>query len=95
MAKYLTKPCVDIDLKNIQISRKRAGDGEDYQTYAVFIGNQLDEDGTILSSFHDKVLVGAPGPLKWESDTSEVDVEAVATITKAKFEEVRRDSTVE
>ena len=40
MAKYHEKPCVDIDLRTIQISRK-AGDAEgggEYQTYVVFIG---------------------------------------------------------
>ncbi len=94
MAKYLSKPCVDIDLRTIQISRKSDGEGGEFQTYAVFIGEYLDEDGNSLGSFHDKVLVGAPGPDKWDADTSEVDVEAVAALTKAKFIEVYEDGTV-
>jgi hypothetical protein len=93
MAKYLNKPCVDIDLKNIQISRKPTGDDGMYQTYYIFIGERLDEDGKILESFHEKVLVGSPGPDKWDSDTAELDVEAVAAATKALFENIHTDST--
>jgi hypothetical protein len=94
MAKYLDKPCVDIDLKNIQISRKPSEDGL-YQTYYIFIGERLDEDGKILESFHEKVLLGSPGPDKWDEDTSELDVEAVAAATKALFTSIHTDSTVE
>jgi len=94
MAKYLVKPCVDIDLRTITISRKADEDGGAYQTYAVFIGEYLDEDGKSLGSFHDKVLIGPEGLDKWDADTSEVDVEAVATLTKAKFIEVYEDGTV-
>ena len=93
MAKYLSKPCVDIDLKNIQISRKPTGDDGLYQTYYIFIGERIDEDGTILESFHDKVLIGVPGPDKWDEDTSELDVEAVAAATKALFTSIFTDST--
>jgi len=92
MAKYLSKPCVDIDLKNIQISRKMV-DEVNYQTYYIFIGERIDEDGTILESFHDKVLIGVPGPDKWDEDTSELDVEAVAAATKALFTSIYTDST--
>ena len=96
MAKYLSKPCVDIDMKTIQISRKK-GDEEsgEYQTYAVFIGEYLDEDGKSLGSFHDKELIGSPGPLKWDADTVETDVEAVALMVKQKFLDVYTDGTVE
>lgn len=98
MAKYLVKPCVDIDLRTIQISRKAAGGPDElgeYQTYAVFMGEYLDEDGNSLGSFHEKVDIGAPGLDKWDMDTSELDVEAVAALTKAKFAEVYSDGTVE
>jgi hypothetical protein len=93
MAKYLNKPCVDIDLKNIQISRKLIAEDGVYQTYYIFIGERLDEDGKILESFHEKVMVGSPGPDKWNSDTAELDVEAVAAATKALFEDIYANST--
>lgn len=95
MAKYLTKPCVDIDMKTIQISRKNDGEGVDYQTYAVFIGEYLDEDGNRLGRFHEKEMIGSPGPNKWDADTVETDVEAVATLVKQKFLDVYTDGTVE
>jgi hypothetical protein len=94
MAKYLDKPCVDIDLKTIQISRKADESGV-YQTYYIFIGERIDEDGEILESFHDKWLLGSPGPDKWDSDTAELDVENVASATKALFEAIHTGSTVE
>jgi hypothetical protein len=94
MAKYLDKPCVDIDLKNIQISRKPSEDGL-YQTYYIFIGEKLDEDGKILESFHDKVLLGSPGPDKWDEDTSEADVEDVALDVKALYKSIFDGSTIE
>jgi hypothetical protein len=94
MAKYLDKPCVDIDLKNIQISRKPSEDGL-YQTYYIFIGERLDEDGKILESFHDKVLLGSPGPDKWDEDTAEADVEDVALDVKALYKSIYDGSTIE
>jgi hypothetical protein len=94
MAKYLTKPCVDIDLKNIQISRKPTGEDGMYQTYYIFIGERLDYDGKILESFHEKWMVGTPGPDKWNSDTAEADVETVAAATKALFEDIYEESTI-
>lgn len=94
MAKHLGKPCVDIGLEHIQISRWSVGEDGDFQTFVILIGEYLDEDGNSLGSFHDKTAIGVPGPDKWDADTSEVDVEAVATLTKAKFIEVYEDGTV-
>jgi hypothetical protein len=76
---------------------KYKGDEEsgEYQTYAVFIGEYVDEDGKTLESFHEKELIGSPGPLKWDGDTVEADVEAVATMVKQKFLDVYTDGTIE
>jgi hypothetical protein len=99
MAKYLNKPCVDINLKTILITRKPNEVWEDgvgvvtYQTCYTFIGERIDEDGKVLESFHEAWTQGSPGSDKWDSDTSEQDVEAVAAATKALFEDILTEST--
>ena len=88
MAKYLQKPCVDIRIKTLQISRKQVEEGGDWQTYAVLIGEAIDEDGTVLGQIHRKVNVGSPGPSDWDADSFEADLQAIASIVKARYNDV-------
>jgi hypothetical protein len=93
MAKYLQKPCVDIELKTVYIARKADEDGE-YQTYYVLTGDSMDEDGKRVGDFHEKANVGIPGPDKWNEDTVEADVEVVAEIVKDLYTGIHADNTV-
>jgi len=88
MAKYLQKPCVDIRIKTLQISRKQVEEGGDWQTYAVLIGEAIDEDGAVLGQIHRKVNVGSPGPSDWDADSFEADLQAIASIVKARYNDV-------
>jgi hypothetical protein len=92
MAKYLSKPCTDIRIKSIQISRKDNEDGN-WQTYAVLIGEAVDEDGKVLESIHKKVEVGSPGPSDWDGDSFAADLSSIAGTIKAKYDGVLADYT--
>jgi hypothetical protein len=94
MAKYLSKPCVDIELKTVYIARKAGEDGE-YQTYYILTGDSLDEDGKRVGDFHEKADIGSPSVDKWDEDSVELDVEAVAAVVKAKYVNIHTGNTVE
>jgi hypothetical protein len=91
MAKYLNKPCVDIRIKTLQISRKES-EGE-WQTYAVIIGEAIDEDGNMLESIHKKVNVGPPGPSDWDADSFAADLLTIANTVKNKYDQVLAEYT--
>jgi hypothetical protein len=93
MAKYLQKPCIDIELKTVYIARK-AGDDGVYQTYYVLTGDSMDEDGKKVGDFHEKGNIGTPGPDKWNEDTVETDVEEVAEIVRDLYTGIHVDNTV-
>lgn len=93
MAKYLTKPCVDIRIKTLQISRKP--DNGEWQTYAMFLGEALDEDGMVLTSIHKKINVGSPGVEDWNADSFEADLQSIAAVVKAKYNQVLNNYTIE
>lgn len=88
MAKYLSKPCVDIRIKTMQISRKQDKEGGEWQTYAVLLGEAIDEDGKVLESIHKKVNVGSPGPNDWDADSFEADLTAIANTVRNKYDNV-------
>jgi len=87
MARYLSKPCTDIRIKTIQISRKSDDDGN-WQTYAVVLGEAIDEDGSTLESIHKKFDVGSPGLEDWDADSFEADLVAISALIKAKYNNV-------
>jgi hypothetical protein len=93
MAKYLVKPCVDIRIKTIQISRKQDGEDGNWQTYAVLIGEAIDEDGKVLESIHKKINVGPPGPEDWDADSFEADLKTIVSVVKAKYNSVLAEYT--
>jgi hypothetical protein len=93
MAKYLSKPCVDVAVKTVYIARKQDEEGE-YQTYYILTGDSLDEDGKKVGDFHEKSNIGPPGSGKWDEDSVEQDVEAVAAVVKAKYVGIHTDNTV-
>ena len=96
MAKYLSKPCVDIRIKTLQVSRKQDGEPEgtgDWQTYAVLIGEAIDEDGKTLDSIHKKFDVGSPGSDDWDGDSFAADLAVIASVVKAKFDNVKDNFT--
>jgi hypothetical protein len=93
MAKYLSKPCVDIRIKTMQISRKQGEESGEWQTYAVIIGEAVDEDGNVLESIHKKVNVGPPGPADWDADGFEADLKAIANVVKARYNDVLAEYT--
>lgn len=93
MAKYLSKPCVDIRIKTMQISRKQINESGEWQTYAVLLGEAIDEDGKILESIHKKVNVGSPGPNDWDADSFEADLTAIAATVKNKYDNVLAEYT--
>ena len=93
MAKYLVKPCVDIRIKTLQVSRKQEEEGGDWQTYAVILGEAIDEDGNVLESIHRKINVGSPGPSDWDADSFEADLQTIAAVVKAKYNNVLADYT--
>jgi hypothetical protein len=91
MAKYLSKECVDIRIKTIQISRRFTAMPEaagDWQTYAVLLGEAIDEDGKVLENFNRKFDVGSPGSNDWDADSFEADLMAIAALVKAKYNNV-------
>lgn len=88
MAKYLSKPCVDIRIKTMQISRKQNEEGGDWQTYAVVLGEAIDEDGKVLETINKKFDVGSPGPDDWDANSFEADLTAIAALIKAKYNNV-------
>lgn len=94
MAKYLQKPCVDIRIESLQISRKQIDDGGLWQTYAVLIGQALDEDGKALESIFRKVTVGSPGPDDWGADSFEADLQFIAGVVKARYNSVLANYTI-
>jgi hypothetical protein len=93
MAKYLSKPCVDIRIKTMQISRKQNEEGGDWQTYVVLIGEAIDEDGKTLESIHKKFAVGSPGPDDWDGDSFAADLATIAGVVKSKYDNVLADYT--
>ena len=93
MAKYLQKPCVDIRIKTMQVSRKQDEDGGEWQTYAVIIGEAIDEDGKILDSIHKKFDVGSSGPDDWDGDSFEADLATIAGVIKSKHDNVLSNFT--
>jgi hypothetical protein len=84
VAKYLSKPCTDIRIKTLQVSRKEDEDGN-WQTYAVVLGEAIDEDGKILESINKKFDVGSPGPNDWDGDSFEADMTSLAALIKDKY----------
>jgi hypothetical protein len=95
MAKYLSKPCVDIRIKTLQVSRKQSepeGSG-DWQTYVVLIGEAIDEDGKTLESIHKKFDVGSPGPDDWDGDSFAADLATIAGVVKSKYDNVKANFT--
>jgi hypothetical protein len=94
MAKYLQKPCVDIRIKTMQIARKQSEEGGNWQTYAVFLGEAIDEDGNVLESIHKKTNVGPPGPADWDADSFEADLLIVTNTVKKKYGQVLAEYTV-
>lgn len=92
MAKYLSKPCVDIRIKTLQISRKESDEGQ-WQTYAILTGEAIDEDGKKLEDIHAKKLVGSPGPNDWDADSFEADLITIAGFVKSKYNKVLANYT--
>jgi hypothetical protein len=76
----------------MQISRKQ-DDNDQWQTYAILIGEAIDEDGKVLEGIHKKVLVGSPGPNDWDADSFESDLQTIATTVKAKYNNVLANYT--
>lgn len=93
MAKYLSKPCTDIRIKTIQISRKGDEEGGSWQTYAVVLGEAIDEDGKTLESINKKFNVGSPGPNDWDGDSFEADLTSIAATIAAKYAQVLANYT--
>lgn len=98
MAKYLSKPCVDIRIKSLQVSRKATMETpeettKEYQTYAIIIGEAIDEDGVVLESIHRKFNVGPPGPDDWDADSFAADLQKIASVVKARYELVLAEYT--
>ena len=93
MAKYLSKPCVDIRIKTMQISRKQNEESGEWQTYAVLLGEAIDEDGKVLESIHKKVAVGSPGPNDWDANSFEADLTTIAATVKNKYDNVLAEYT--
>ncbi len=87
MAKYLSKPCVDIRIKTLQVSRKESDDGT-WKTYAVVLGEAIDEDEKVLEDIHKKFDVGLPGPNDWDADSLETDLTTIVAVIKAKYTNV-------
>lgn len=92
MAKYLTKPCVDIRIKTITISRKEI-DGQ-WQTYATVVGEALDEDGTVLELINKKFNVGSPGENDWDDVSFGADLIAIANIATTKYNNILINYTI-
>jgi len=93
MAKYLSKPCTDIRIKTLQVSRKQGEGGGDWQTYAVVLGEAIDEDGKVLESINKKFDVGSPGANDWDADSFEADLTSIAALIKAKYNNVLANYT--
>jgi hypothetical protein len=92
MAKYLSKPCVDIRIKTLNVSRKESEDGV-WQTYVVVLGEAIDEDGKILEDIHKKFNIGSPGPNDWDGDSLVADLSTIADTIKAKYDGVLANYT--
>jgi len=97
MSKYLTKPCVDIRIVTLQVSRKlqMIDDVEQWQTYAVVMGEAIDEDGAVLEKINRKFNVGSPGPNDWDADSFEADMITISAQIKAKYNQVLANYTTE
>ena len=95
MAKYLSKPCVDIRIKTLQVSRKQNEEGGDWQTYVVLMGEAVDEDGKTLESIHKKFDVGSPGVDDWDGDSFAADLTTIASVVKNKYDNVLANFTTE
>jgi len=94
MAKYLNKPCVDIRITSILISRKQPEiETGLWRTYAVIIGEAIDEDGNKLEEIHRKFPVGGDGPNAWNGDSFEADLTTIANFVKNKYNEVKANYT--
>lgn len=92
MAKYLSKPCVDIRIKTMQVSRKEGEDGQ-WQTYVVLIGEAIDEDGKVIDGINKKFDVGSPGANDWDADSFEADLATIAALVKSKYDNVLANYT--
>ncbi len=85
MAKYLSKPCVNIMIITLQVSRKQIDEeAGEWQTSVVLMGEALDEDGKVLESIHRKYDVGPICMSCWDGDSIEADLATVAGAVKAK-----------
>lgn len=93
MAKYLSKPCVDIRINTLQVSRKQNKEGGEWQTYAVVMGEAIDEDGKMLEKVHKKFDVGSPGLDDWDADSFAADLQSIAALIKAKYDNVLANYT--
>lgn len=93
MAKYLSKPCVDIRIKTMQVSRKQNEKNAQWQTYVVILGEAIDEDGKVLESINKKFDIGSPGLDDWDADSFEADLVTIAAVVKAKYNNVLADYT--
>lgn len=93
MAKYLQKPCVDIRIITLQVSRKQDQDTLQWRTYAVLLGEAIDEDGTALQPIHRKFNVGPEGPDDWDATGFAADMSAVAGTVAAKYTQVLAEYT--
>jgi len=95
MARYLSKPCTDIRITTLEISRRTVleDDAGDWQTYATVLGEALDEDGKVLEKIRKSFNVGQPSFNDWDADSFEADLIAIAALIKAKYNSVLANYT--